>query len=63
MNEHTRQTSPFRWEGIEVRPYKEEGTHFSGVSKIFSPVDGSRKMTSFARIVPASGFWRISEKT
>ena len=25
MSEHVRQTEPFRWDGIEVRPYKSEG--------------------------------------
>ena len=33
MSEHVRQTDPFRWDGVEVRPYKREGTHFSGVTR------------------------------
>ena len=33
MSEHIRQTEPFRWEGIAVKPYKSEGTHFAGVTR------------------------------
>jgi quercetin dioxygenase-like cupin family protein len=33
MNPHVRQTDPFRWEGIEVRPYKPSGSHFSGITR------------------------------
>ncbi len=33
MSEHLRQTAPFRWEGVEVRPYQSEGTHFSGITR------------------------------
>lgn len=33
MSEHVRQTEPFRWEGIEVKPYKSDGTHFEGVTR------------------------------
>lgn len=33
MSEHLRQTAPFRWEGVEVRPYQSEGTHFSGTTR------------------------------
>jgi quercetin dioxygenase-like cupin family protein len=33
MNPHVRQTEPFRWEGIAVRPYKPSGSHFSGITR------------------------------
>jgi S-methyl-1-thioxylulose 5-phosphate methylthiotransferase len=33
MSEHVRQTQPFRWEGVEVKPYKSEGAHFSGITR------------------------------
>ena len=33
MSEHVRQTKPFRWEGVEVKPYKSDGTHFGGVTR------------------------------
>jgi len=29
----TRQTDPHRWEGIEVFPYKESGTHFKTITR------------------------------
>jgi hypothetical protein len=42
MSDHVRQTEPFRWEGIEVRPYKQEGTHFFGITRqvLFEGGDG-----------------------
>lgn len=33
MSAHIRQTSPFRWEGVRVAPYKPEGTHFAGLTR------------------------------
>lgn len=27
------QTSPFRWEGVDVHPYKETGTHFRSITR------------------------------
>ena len=33
MNPVIRQRAPFRWDGIEVEPYKREGTHFRDVSR------------------------------
>lgn len=33
MRAHVRQREPFRWEGIPVRPYKEEGAHFRGITR------------------------------
>ena len=42
MSEHVRETAPFRWNGIEVKPYKDEGSHFSGVTRqvLFEGGDG-----------------------
>lgn len=42
MTEHVRQTEPFRWEGVEVRPYKSEGAHFDGITRqvLFEGSDG-----------------------
>ena len=33
MSEHVRQTGTFRWDGVEVKPYKSEGSHFAGVTR------------------------------
>jgi len=33
METHVRQTEPFRWEGIDVLKYKEEGTHFKSITR------------------------------
>jgi quercetin dioxygenase-like cupin family protein len=33
MSEHVRQTKPFRWADVEVKPYKSDGTHFEGVTR------------------------------
>jgi len=33
VNEPVRQIGPFRWDGIEVKPYKGEDAHFSGVTR------------------------------
>jgi mannose-6-phosphate isomerase-like protein (cupin superfamily) len=33
MSDHVRQTGPFRWEGVEVKPYKGEGAHFSRITR------------------------------
>lgn len=33
MKAHVPQTGSFRWEGIEVRPYAKDGTHFEGVTR------------------------------
>jgi quercetin dioxygenase-like cupin family protein len=62
MNEHTRQTSPFRWEGIEVRPYKEEGTHFSGVTRqvLFEGCEGLECQLRYFEV--AAGGWSSLER-
>jgi len=33
MSAHIRQTSPFRWEGVKVSPYKADGPHFAGITR------------------------------
>jgi quercetin dioxygenase-like cupin family protein len=33
VSTHVRQTEPFRWEGIPVLPYREEGTHFRAITR------------------------------
>lgn len=33
MKPHARESAPGRWEGVALRPYKEEGTHFRDVSR------------------------------
>jgi len=62
MSEHTRQTDPFRWEGVEVRPYKDEGTHFSGVTRqlLFEGGDGLGCQLRYFEIVP--GGWSSLER-
>ena len=62
MSEHTRQTDPFRWEGVEVRPYKHEGTHFSGVTRqlLFEGGDGLGCQLRYFEIVP--GGWSSLER-
>lgn len=62
MSEHTRQTDPFRWEGVEVRPYKNEGTHFSGVTRqlLFEGGDGLGCQLRYFEIVP--GGWSSLER-
>ena len=62
MSEHTRQTSPFRWEGIEVRPYKEEGTHFSGVTRqvLFEGGEGLECQLRYFEV--AAGGWSSLER-
>jgi quercetin dioxygenase-like cupin family protein len=42
MNVHVRQTDPFRWDSIAVKPYKPGGTHFAGITRqlLFDGGDG-----------------------
>ncbi len=44
MTDHRGLSGPFRWEGSALQPYKEEGTHFRGVTRqvLFDdPADGA----------------------
>jgi len=62
MSEHIRQTSPFRGEGIELRPYKEEGTHFSGVTRqlLFEGGEGLGCQLRYFEV--ATGGWSSLER-
>lgn len=54
MSEHVRQIEPFRWEGVEVRPYKTEGGTSSGVSRqvLFDGGDGLTCELRYFEIAP-----------
>jgi len=62
MSEHIRQTEPFRWEGIAVKPYKSEGTHFEGVTRqtLFEGGDGLACDLRYFEIEP--GGWSSLER-
>jgi mannose-6-phosphate isomerase-like protein (cupin superfamily) len=62
MSEHVRQTEPFRWEGVEVRPYKQEGAHFSGVTRqlLFEGGDGLGCQLRYFEVAP--GGWTSLER-
>jgi mannose-6-phosphate isomerase-like protein (cupin superfamily) len=62
MSEHIRQSRPFRWDGIEVRPYKGEGTHFSGITRqvLFAGGDGLGCELRYFEVAP--GGWSSLER-
>lgn len=62
MSDHVRQTDPFRWEGVEVRPYKSEGAHFAGVTRqvLFEGGDGLGCELRYFEIEP--GGWSSLER-
>ncbi len=62
MSEHVCQTEPFRWEGVEVRPYKAEGSHFAGVTRqvLFEGGDGLACQLRYFEIAP--GGWSSLER-
>jgi mannose-6-phosphate isomerase-like protein (cupin superfamily) len=62
MSDHVRQTEPFRWEGIAVRPYKSESTHFAGVTRqtLFEGGDGLGCQLRYFEIEP--GGWSSLER-
>ena len=62
MSEHVRQTGPFRWDGIEVKPYKAEGTHFSGITRqvLFTGGDGLGCELRYFEVAP--GGWSSLER-
>jgi mannose-6-phosphate isomerase-like protein (cupin superfamily) len=62
MSEHVRQTDPFRWEGVEVKPYKGEGTHFSGVTRqvLFHGGEGLGCELRYFEVAP--GGWSSLER-
>jgi mannose-6-phosphate isomerase-like protein (cupin superfamily) len=62
MSEHVRQTRPFRWDGVEVKPYKSEGTHFSGITRqvLFTGGDGLGCELRYFEVAP--GGWSSLER-
>jgi mannose-6-phosphate isomerase-like protein (cupin superfamily) len=52
---HTPQTDPFRWEGVPVLAYKEEGgTHFKGITRqvLFDDRDPAGSQLRYFEIAP-----------
>lgn len=62
MSAHVRQTDPFRWEGVEVKPYKDEGAHFSGITRqvLFQGGDGLECELRYFEVAPAG--WSSLER-
>ena len=62
MSEHVRQTGPFRWEGVEVKPYKSEGSHFVGITRqtLFEGGDGLACQLRYFEVAP--GGWSSLER-
>lgn len=62
MSEHVPQTGPFRWDGIEVKPYKGEGAHFFGVTRqvLFTGGDGLGCELRYFEVAP--GGWSSLER-
>lgn len=62
MSEHVRQTLPFRWQGVEVKPYKGEGTHFAGITRqlLFQGGDGLGCELRYFEVAP--GGWSSLER-
>jgi quercetin dioxygenase-like cupin family protein len=62
MNQPVRQIGPFRWDGIEVKPYKGEGAHFSGITRqvLFTGGDGLDCELRYFEVAP--GGWSSLER-
>jgi len=62
MKEHVRQTELFRWQGVEVKPYKGEGTSFSGITRqvLFEGGDGLGCELRYFEVAP--GGWSSLER-
>lgn len=62
MSEHVRQAAPFRWDGIEVKPYKADGEHFAGVTRqvLFEGGDGLGCELRYFEVAP--GGWSTLER-
>jgi mannose-6-phosphate isomerase-like protein (cupin superfamily) len=62
MSDHVRQTEPFRWEGIVVRPYKTGGGRFAGVTRqvLFEGGDGLACQLRYFEVEP--GGWSSLER-
>ncbi len=62
MSEHVRQTTPFRWEGVTLRPYKSEAAHFAGVTRqvLFDGGEGLACQLRYFEVAP--GGWSTLER-
>jgi mannose-6-phosphate isomerase-like protein (cupin superfamily) len=62
MSDHMRQIDAFRWEGLPVRPYQAEGTHFSGITRqvLFEGGEGLGCQLRYFEIAP--GGWSALER-
>ena len=62
MSDRIRQTGLFRWEGVEVRPYKEGGGTHSGVTRqvLFEGGDGLECELRYFEVAP--GGWTSLER-
>jgi len=62
MSEHIRQTQPFRWDGVEVKPYKGEGAHFAGITRQVLFVGGEGLGCELRYFEIAPGGWSSLER-
>jgi S-methyl-1-thioxylulose 5-phosphate methylthiotransferase len=63
MSDHVRQTEPFRWEGVEVRPYTSDGgNHFSGVTRQLLFEGGGGLACDLRYFEVAPGGWSSLER-
>jgi quercetin dioxygenase-like cupin family protein len=62
VSEHVSRTAPFRWDGIEVRPYSTDAGTFSGVSRqvLFESGDGLACELRYFEV--AAGGWTSLER-
>jgi mannose-6-phosphate isomerase-like protein (cupin superfamily) len=62
MSDHVRETAPFRWEGITVKPYQAEGSHFRGITRqtLFEGGDGLACQLRYFEVAP--GGWSSLER-
>lgn len=62
MSEHVRETGPFRWDGVAVKPYKQDGTHFAGVTRqvLFDGGAGLACQLRYFEVAP--GGWSSLER-
>jgi mannose-6-phosphate isomerase-like protein (cupin superfamily) len=62
MSEHIRGTGPFRWEGVEVRTYKEDGTQFRDVTRQVLFTGGDDLACELRYFEVAPGGWSSLER-
>ena len=62
MSEHIRRIGPFRWDGVELRPYKEDGSPFRDVTRqlLFAGGDGLPCELRYFEVAP--GGWSSLER-